>query len=247
MENIKLREPEKKVKKELEESEGESKKKLIIVPGEIIVSGPDYLPGDGTMREGKDIIAIRYGLVEENDRLIRVIPISGIYTPRRGNVVIGKVIDITFNGWVFDINCPYVAFLPLSGCRGFISKKDDLTNFYNFGDRITAKVVSVKPRGVDLTMKEKGLHKLIGGMVIKINSSKVPRVIGKKGSMINIIKTETGCSITVGQNGIVWIRGEEIKKELLAKEVIELITNKSFTNGLTQEVKEFLEKRRKEK
>src|SRR3972149_10420181 len=77
----------------------------VVIPGEVIVSGTDYLPGEGTEKKGNDIIAHRYGLAEEVARLVKVIPLSGVYSPRRGNVVIGKISNITFNGWLIDLVC----------------------------------------------------------------------------------------------------------------------------------------------
>ncbi|MEK6761009.1 MAG: RNA-binding protein, partial [Nanoarchaeota archaeon] len=71
----------------------------ITIPGEILASGEDYLPGEGTEKRDNDIVAVRYGLLEETNKLFKVIPLSGVYSPRRGNVVIGRVENITFNGW----------------------------------------------------------------------------------------------------------------------------------------------------
>ena len=34
----------------------------LVIPEETIVSGDDYLPGDFTQKQGKDIISQRYGL-----------------------------------------------------------------------------------------------------------------------------------------------------------------------------------------
>ena len=231
-------------KEEIKE-EIEEKKREIAVPGEILASGSDFLPGENTQKEGNDIIATRFGILEKEGRLLKVIPLSGIYLPRKGNTIIGKVTDITFNGWLIDIDSPYRAFLPISECKGFISKRDDLSTIYNFGDMVIAMVIAVKAKGVDLTVRDRGLHKIEDGLVIKINSSKVPRVIGKQGSMVSMIKQETGCDIVVGQNGIVWIRGESIEQELLAKEAIMFITEKSYIEGLTDLVQEFLQKKKK--
>jgi len=105
---------------------------------------------------------------------------------------------------------------------------------------------SSKRKGIDLTIKSRGLGKLEGGMLININSNKVPRVIGKAGSMINLIKDATGCDITVGQNGIIWIRGNKIEDELFAKEAIKFVTEKSFIGGLTDKTKEWLEEKKTE-
>ena len=82
-----------------------------------------------------------------------------------------------------------------------------------------------------------------GGVVIKleVNVEDKGRVIGKQGSMVNLIKQETNCNIVVGQNGIVWIKGDNVESELLAKEAIAFITEKSYVGGLTEMVKAFLE------
>lgn len=235
------KEKEEKKKEETARKEVKEKGREIVTPGEVIVSGKDYLPGEGTERDGEEIIAARFGLSQIEDRMIKVIPLSGVYIPRRGNTIIGKVIDITFNGWLLDIKSPYEAFLPLAECRGFINK-NDLAGHFDFGDMIVAKVKAIKRRGVDLTMREKGTCKLKEGMIIEINPSKVPRVIGKEGSMISIVKNETGSNIIIGQNGVIWIQSSSIEKELLAKEAIMLIAEKSHVEGLTEKIKEFLEK-----
>ena len=103
----------------------------------------------------------------------------------------------------------------------------------------------LKQKGIDLTARGKNLGKLEEGMIIRINSNKVPRVIGKEGSMINLIKTESNCDITVGQNGIIWIRGNNVEDELFAEKAIIFVTEKSFVEGLTDKTKEWLEKNKK--
>jgi exosome complex component RRP4 len=78
----------------------------LVTPGEVIINDSEYLPGEGTEKRGEEIIAQKFGLVEISNRLVRIIPLSGTYIPRRGNVVIGEVRDITFNGWLIDIGAP---------------------------------------------------------------------------------------------------------------------------------------------
>ncbi len=217
----------------------------VVVPGEVIAD-ENFLPGEGTEKRGKNIIAIRYGLAEEQGKIIKVIPLSGVYTPRRGNIVIGKVINITFNGWIVDIESADNAFLSLTEVPRYINK-DSLEDLMDIGDMGVFKIVDVNKRGVDLSIKQRGLGKIEEGIIIKINSHKVPRVIGKEGSMIKLIKDETGCSITVGQNGLVWIRGKKVEDELLAKKAILFVAEKSFVNGLTDEVTKWFEKIKKSK
>ncbi len=216
----------------------------IVIPGEVIVSGEDYLPGEGTEKQGKEIVALRYGLAEESARLVKVIALSGIYQPRRGNVVIGRVENITMNGWVINIDSPERAFLPLSETPRYV-QKDSMAEVLDIGDMVVAKIFDINGRGIDLTIKIRGLGKIEEGIIVKINSNKVPRIIGKEGSMINLIKNKTGCNVTVGQNGLIWINGSNVDDEILVKKAINFITEKSFTHGLTEEVEKWFDKREK--
>jgi len=83
--------------------------------------------------------------------------------------------------------------------------------------------------------------------LLKINAHKVPRIIGKEGSMVNLIKDETGCNITVGQNGLISISGDKVGDELLAKKAIMFIVEKAYISGLTEEMKKWFDKEKKEK
>ena len=207
----------------------------IVIPGEVIEKGENFLPGEGTEKKDDEIIALRYGLAEESNRLVKVIPLSGVYQPRRGNVIIGKVENITFNGWILDIGASETAFLSLMEVPRYVNK-GELEEVMDIGDMAVAKIWAINKRGIDLSIKSRGLGKIDEGIILKINSNKVPRVIGKEGSMINLIKEHTNCNVTVGQNGIVWIKGDKIEDELLAKQAILFVTEKSFIDGLTEEV-----------
>jgi len=221
-----------------EESYDTKKERKLVVPGEVIEEGDDYLPGDFTRKEGNKVIANRYGLVEHNGRVIKIIPISGVFEPRRGNNVIGRVEDITFSGWMMDIGGPYSAFLPLMECPRFINR-NNIDEFAGIGDIMAVKIAGVKKGGIDLTLKFRGLGVLEDGRLIKINPHKVPRVIGKEGSMINLIKDSTKTEINVGQNGYIWIKGD-LAGENKAEEAIQLIVRESISYGLTEKIEKFL-------
>ena len=210
----------------------------VVIPGEVIVKGDNYLPGEGTEKKGEDVIAIVYGLAEELRGLVKVIPLSGVYHPRKNNVIIGKVENITFNGWIIDINTPENAFLSLSEVPTFVNK-GHLEEVMDMGEMVIGKIKDIGKRSIDLSVKGKGFGRIDGGIIIKINPNKVPRVIGKEGSMVNLIKNETKCNITVGQNGLIWISGDKIENELLAKEAIMFVAEKSFVEGLTNELKKW--------
>ena len=224
------------------------KDKDIVVPGEILAVGMDSFPGPGSYREGDNIIASRLGLVQLDGRTIKLIPLSGRYIPKNYDIIIGKVVDVNISGWRLDTNSPYSAMLSMKEATSqFIARGADLTKFYDIGDYVACKVINVTSQKlVDVTMKGMGLRKLKGGRVIEVASNKVPRIVGKEGSMISMIKDATKCSIIVGQNGIVWISGTP-EGELLAVEAIRKIEEESHLSGLTDKIKEFLEKSSKAK
>ena len=215
-----------------------------IIPGEIIVEGENYLPGEGTEKRDNKIYSLKYGLAEETNKLIKVIPLSGVYEPRRGNVIIGKVELLTHNGWVINIGSSENAFLSLMEVPRYVNK-EDLDEVMSIGDIVIVKIFAINKRGIDVTIKSRGLGRVDEGIIFEINSNKVPRVIGKEGSMIKLIKDETKTNITVGQNGKILINGEKIEDELLAKKAIEHIVDKSFISGLTEEVTKWFAENKK--
>lgn len=218
------------------------KEKSVVVPGEELANGMDYLPSEGTYRQGEIIRANKLGLVMLEGRALRIVPVSGVYLPKRGDVIIGKVVDITYSGWMFDVNCAYRAMLGLKDATSdFISKGADLTKYYTFGDRVVAKIYNVTSQNlIDITLKGPGLRKLEGGRILNVTPSKVPRIIGKSGSMISMIKDATKCQIVVGQNGVIWISGEP-NMEIIAVNTIKKIVNDAHKSGLTDEIGKFLE------
>jgi exosome complex component RRP4 len=219
-------------------SNGETSSRTVVVPGEVVASGEDFLAGEGARREGNDILASRYGLAEKIGRVVKIIPFSGAFVPRRNNVVIGRVSDMIHSGWIVDIDYASNGFLPLMESPRFVNK-NEMDQFLAIGDVIAAKIWSVSARGIDLAMKGKGLGKLEGGFVFRVNPSRVPRIIGREGSMINLIKEKTGCNVTIGQNGWIWIKGNDVNSELKARRAIEFIADKVLVSGLTEKMEQW--------
>jgi exosome complex component RRP4 len=217
--------------------------KTIVVPGEILANGMDFLPGEGTYRTGEDVIAQQTGLLEVKGRLLKILPLAGKYLPQKGDTIIGKIIDITMSGWRAEINSAYSAMLPLKDATSaFIPRGGDLSKYYDFDDHIVCRISNVTGQMlVDLSMRGPGLRKLEEGRIIQVGPTKVPRVIGKQGSMVSMIKQATGCKMIIGQNGLCWISGGP-QDELLAVETIRMIETNAHMSGLTDKVREHLEK-----
>lgn len=221
------------------------KDRELAIPGDELVKSMDYLPGKNCFREGESIITKRLGLVSVDGRVISIIPLSGVYLPKYGDMVIGTVAEIQSSGWIVDINSLHQAYLPLSGVKEFIdTKRTDLSKVYAIGDVIYSKISLVNGDSVHLSMQDTRSRKFTSGRVIKMSSAKVPRLIGKQGSMIRLIKDSTGCRINVGQNGAVWIEGANDNTVLSA---VQLIEKNSHIDGLTDKVSEFLGKTKLEK
>jgi exosome complex component RRP4 len=221
-----------------------AKDKGIAVPGEILAEGMDYLPGNGTYRDKEKIRAKRLGLVQIEGRAIKLIPLSGRYVPKRGDTIIGFVKEIFMSGWMIETNSAYHAMLGMKDATSeYIPKGADLTQYFNFGDYIVCKITNVTSQKlVDVTLRGPGLRKLREGRIITVNTHKVPRIIGKKGSMVSMIKQATDCQIIVGQNGVIWLQGKEPEMEFLAVDAIKKIESESHLSGLTDRIKQFLEK-----
>jgi len=210
----------------------------IVIPGEDIGSTKTDRSGYGTFEEDGKIISKFVGILNKGN-FLSVVPLSGVYIPRADDKVIGFVTDVEKFGWIVDINSPWQGFLSVAeGVDEFVDiKKTNISRFFDVGDMIYAKIVDTKRGDVQITMRDPIARKLKGGVTIKITPSKVPRLIGKEGSMINIIKEKTGTIIRVGQNGVVWISGENVDKAIKA---IKTIEEKSHIIGLTDEITKLL-------
>lgn len=217
----------------------------VVTPGEVIATGMEYLPSSGTYRYKDEIRSDLLGLVKLSGKVIKVIPLSGRYSPKRNDVIIAQVVDINLSGWRLEINSAYQAMLGLKDASSdFIAKGADLSQYYALGDYIVCKIVQVTTQKlVDVTMRGPGLKKLKDGLIIKVNPHKVPRIIGKKGSMVELVKQHTNTRIIVGQNGLVWISASDINNLIKAVTAIKKIEEESHTSGLTERIKAFLESR----
>jgi exosome complex component RRP4 len=217
------------------------KDKEIVVPGEEIATGMSFLPGKGTYRIKEKIVAKKLGMIMTEGKVIKLVPLSGVYIPKCDDRVIGRVSDVLMSGWRMKLNCAYEAVLGLKDATSeFIPRNADLTQFFGIGDHVVCKISKVTSQKlIDVTMRAPGLRKLQGGRIVKVNAQKVPRIIGKEGSMVSMLKNATGCNINVGQNGLVWVSGTP-EQELKAEEAIKLIEKHAHTSGLTDKVAAFL-------
>ena len=224
------------------EYDDEESVRELVVPGEIIAEG-DFRSGEGTFKDGKKVIANVLGLVNVKEKKISIIPLRGRYIPKEGDIVIGLVVDSTPRSWKVDVNSPWFSTLPINNAinRRYSNRNENQTSLFKQGDYILARVVSFdRIMGPTLSILERGLGKLRKGRVINIAPSKIPRFIGRKQSMIEMIEKETDSQIEIGQNGSIWISSKTIQNEDLVEEIAKMISRESHTSGLTDRVREFI-------
>jgi len=216
--------------------------KQLVTPGELLAEG-EYQPGENTYTEAGKIYASRIGLVDLDNKKVNVVALRAFYVPKMGDIVIGSVLEVGFNGWTVDIKAPYSAMLRASDVlsRPFKPQNDELSQVLDAGDLIVAKIASYdRAHDPQLTVGEPGLGKITRGQLMRVTPTKIPRVIGRKGSMISMIKQETNCQIILGMNGVILVTGKSPADEELAMSAIKKIEEESHTTGLTDRITQLL-------
>ena len=220
-----------------------SEKNRHVIPGEVIVSG-NYRSEQNTFTVGDKIVSSIIGLSDIRDDGVRVIPLTGGYIPKDDDLVIGKIISHSAMSWQVNINSCYDGMLPATDVfgRDFSSHSDDLTSKLANGDLIVARIVNADmTRDPLITISGRELGKIDSGELLTISPSKVPRLIGKRGSMIQMIEHATNANVTIGQNGLLVISCEDSNGLIKAINAIQLIEEQAHIANLTDKVNEMLE------
>jgi exosome complex component RRP4 len=217
-------------------------KRKYVIPGDKIVDG-NFRPSMNVIRVGNSIFSTRIGIAEAGRDGIKVIPLSGVYIPRVNDVVIGKIVDRSSLSWDVDINSCFSAHLPAQDVfgRDFSPARDDMNRELATGDLITARIIAFdRTRDPMLTIQDRDLGKIHRGESLKISATRVPRLIGKRGSMIQTIEQATQTRVLIGQNGIVVVTGRTVDGIELAVRAIRMVEEEAHTSNLTQRIKVLL-------
>lgn len=215
-----------------------AKKREIVLPGELI--GEALKPGAGVYNEGKQVYASVVGVKSVRGNYANVIPLAGRYIPKIHDCIIGIITEAGPSSWLVDINSPYPALLHVSEVPWRVDF-GETEKFLGIGDTVLVKVSGVDEiKHINVTMKDLGLRKLAGGQIIDVSPSRVPRIVGKAGSMISLIKKKTNCKIFVGQNGRIWIDG---KTDMVNMAIASIgkIEKEAHTFGLTDAISKYLD------
>jgi len=197
----------------------------LVIPGELIADKRMKLGPHVFVENGK-IYSDVVGLAKIDRGIARVVPLQGKYMPKAGDVVIGIVVSEEYSYYIIDINSFYYSFVPKEEIRIPLRK----------GTIVSAKIVKVDEINA-ATLSN--IRVFRGGEVLTISPVKVPRVIGKNASMLNLLKRGTACSLMVGMNGRIWAKGGNIE---LLKKALAKIERESHLSNLTLRIQKMLEK-----
>jgi len=214
-----------------------------VVPGDMLSDNP-RLADEGTYVEDGKVFSSFFGVASLKNH-IKVVPLSGKYIPKTGDMVIGIIKDITLFNWIVDIRSPYEGLLHVSEYPKYIDNAD-MSKHLKVGDAIIAQVKDVDASmKVELTMNEKS-KQIEHGRIVEVTPSKVARLIGRGGSMIALLKNETNCNIFIGQNGRIWVTGKDKDVELAVKAIFK-VERETHISGLTDRITRFLKEEKGEK
>ena len=213
----------------------------LVLPGDVVYEGR-IRTGENTYRNQDQVYATRLGLVNYRPDNVSVTALSTGYMPLVGDQVIGVVVDMDLGEWRINIGTQDQAVMGIPDAVDRPFRTDFvMTRILDIGDTIVARIVDLDRRRTPvLSILGLGLGKMYDGFIVKLTPSKIPRLIGKKGSMINMIIRETGCRVAIGQNGRILVSGPNREKEAMVVKVIEKIELEAHTSGLTNRTQEFL-------
>jgi len=213
----------------------------LVIPGDVLYEGR-IRTGDNTYRMQGKVCATRIGLVDYGRGIVSVIALEASYNSLVGDLVVGKVVDIELGQWMVEIDSPSLAILSVPDAIDAPFSPDVvMPDILDVGDMVIAKIVDLDRRRTPiLSTLGRGLGKVEEGFIVRITPSKIPRLIGKKGSMVNMILKETGCDIVIGQNGRILIHGRTREQEEIVVDVINKINKEAHTSGLTNRIQEYI-------
>jgi len=213
-----------------------------VLPGDVIVSG-DYRPEQNVILDGDRLMSTAVGFSEIEDNSVTVTPLTGLYTPKTDDLVIGKIVSHNALSWEVDINSYYPGILTAFDIFGkdYSASRDDLSLKLNTCDVILARIANVGSRDPLLTIIGENLGKIDAGELVKISPAKIPRLLGKHKSMIQSIEASTNATITVGQNGLIVVSCDETNGLLKALAAIRMVDEQAHLVNLTDKVKKMLE------
>jgi exosome complex component RRP4 len=184
----------------------------IVLPGDVIErAGAGLQCGSGVAQRGDAIVATVRGFVTRMSRLLSVAPMTSIYTPNVGDVVVGRIAQVQQQRWKVQIGCSVLALLRLTSIylpddqlrRRTTADERNMRQYFDVGDLVCAEVQEVPSGGgVSLHTRQQHPRRLDRGAVVDVPARLIKRV------PTHICALERGGAafqVIWGVNGAVWV------------------------------------------
>jgi exosome complex component RRP4 len=186
----------------------------LVVPGQVIAEGDDFLRGHGTyvekLKDTERLVASVAGHVERVNKLVSVIPVaSNLYSGHVGDLVVGRIVAVQATRWKVQIgdSCR-LAVLPLSGVHlpGGVQRvrtqedSREMRQLFQEGDLVSAEVHNMHQDGT-LMLHTRSLKygKVENGCLVVVPPSLIAR---RKNHFCDI----QDITLLLGMNGYIWIQ-----------------------------------------
>ncbi|CEF98178.1 Exosome complex RNA-binding protein 1/RRP40/RRP4 [Ostreococcus tauri] len=202
-----------------------------VAPGERIpgVEHGDFLRGHGTRaiatasttdETEETLVATTAGVVERVNKLVSVRALKSRYVPETGDVVLGKVTNVSGKRWILDINARQNGVLQLSAVHlpGNVQRRrndvDELNmrTLYAEGDIVSSEVQSVYSDGAAaLHTRSLKYGRLKRGQLVRVTANLVRRLPQhfhrlEMDEFHDSVATGThDVEILLGCNGYIWV------------------------------------------
>lgn len=196
---------------------GDASQKLSTSADEVYLRGFNTFAGNNPsdlalLHEGAgEIVAAINGHIEVTDRVISVKGLLPRYQPEIGDVVVGRVLEVSGNKWLVDVNSTQTAIMLLSNVTepgGMLRRRgrgDELgmRHLFNQDDLVAAEVQRISPDGV-VSLHTRAAEKygrLTGaGILVNVRPSLVKRAKHQFAEL-----AEHSAQLIIGMNGNIWV------------------------------------------
>ncbi|CAG8455612.1 11475_t:CDS:10 [Ambispora leptoticha] len=182
---------------------------IMVTPGQLITSDPQYMKGHGTYPLPQDLMLSSVaGIIERVNKLVSVRPLHTRYTGDIGDLVIGRITEVTQKRWKVDINSRQDGVLQLSsinlpgGVQRRKTEEDELQmrKFFIEGDLLVAEIHAFFQDGAaNLHTRSSKYGKLRNGSFINVPPSLVQRC------KTHFHTLPCGIDVILGLNGYIWV------------------------------------------
>lgn len=205
----------------------------IILPGDLLADKPVRME-NGVIEGGKTYATV-IGLLDESTSAF--IPLETVWYPRQNDFVIGIVEAVRNSVYTINLNSAFKGLIVPR--RGFGRERSSIREEeLQLGDIVSVFVREVQRESDQIIVLLERQRKLLGGKVLMVRPSKIPRVMGRANTMLKQLETGTQSTILLGQNGVAWIKGGNMA---LAINAINKIQEEAHLSGLTERIKKMLD------